>query len=140
MGCRRDTVGEISGARARLILAKLIADSHSPRFTTSTTPGFHMANTQEEIVKKYWRSNLRLLAVLLTIWFVVSFGCSILFVDELSSIPFFGFDLGFWFSQQGSIYAFVILIVVYVRLMNKLDDQVAADLSGSKKASSEDAA
>ena len=69
----------------------------------------------------YWRRNLRYLAVLLTIWFAVSYGCGILFVDELDQIRLGGFKLGFWFAQQGSIYTFVALIFVYVWLMNRLD-------------------
>jgi putative solute:sodium symporter small subunit len=55
------------------------------------------------------------------IWFIVSYGCGILFVDQLNKIQFGGFQLGFWFAQQGSIYVFVILIAVYVRMMSKLD-------------------
>ncbi|MDA1044424.1 MAG: DUF4212 domain-containing protein [Verrucomicrobia bacterium] len=71
----------------------------------------------------YWKRNLRYLAILLSIWFIVSFGCGILFVDQLDkfTIPGTGFKLGFWFAQQGSIYVFVILIAVYVFLMNRLD-------------------
>ena len=69
----------------------------------------------------YWKKNLKYLAVLLSIWFVVSFGCSILLVDKLDQIKVGGFGLGFWFAQQGSIYVFVLLIFVYVRLMNRLD-------------------
>jgi putative solute:sodium symporter small subunit len=71
--------------------------------------------------KKYWKKNLKYLAILLSIWFLVSFGFGILLVDELNSVRFGGFKLGFWFAQQGSIYVFVILIFVYIRLMNKLD-------------------
>ena len=70
---------------------------------------------------KYWKKNLQYLAVLLSIWFVVSFVLSIILVDVLSKIKIGGFKLGFWFSQQGSIFVFVIIIFVYVRLMNKLD-------------------
>ncbi|MDT7830153.1 DUF4212 domain-containing protein [Pricia sp. S334] len=69
----------------------------------------------------YWRENVRYLFILLTIWFVVSYGAGILFKDALDSIRLGGFKLGFWFAQQGSIYVFVILIFVYIRLMNKLD-------------------
>lgn len=57
----------------------------------------------------------------MSIWFIVSYGCGILFVDQLNKIQFGGFQLGFWFAQQGSIYVFVILIAVYVRMMSKLD-------------------
>ena len=71
--------------------------------------------------KKYWKTNLKYLTVLLTIWFIVSYGCGIIFVDELNTIRMGGFKLGFWFAQQGSIYVFTILIFVYIRLMNKLD-------------------
>ena len=69
----------------------------------------------------YWKKNLKYLVILLSIWFSVSFGFGILLVDELNQIQFFGFNLGFWFAQQGSIYVFVILIFVYIYLMNKLD-------------------
>jgi len=61
------------------------------------------------------------MAWLLSIWFVVSYGCGILWVEELNTIRLGGFQLGFWFAQQGSIYVFVVLIFVYVWLMNKLD-------------------
>ena len=69
----------------------------------------------------YWKENLRYLVILLAIWFLVSYGAGIIFKDALNNIRIGGFKLGFWFAQQGSIYVFVILIFVYVRLMNKLD-------------------
>ena len=71
--------------------------------------------------KAYWRANLRILAILMSIWFVVSFGCGILFVEPLNQIKLGGFKFGFWMAQQGSIFVFVALIFVYVRQMNKLD-------------------
>ncbi|MCL6273618.1 DUF4212 domain-containing protein [Muricauda sp. 2012CJ35-5] len=71
--------------------------------------------------KKYWKENLKYLSILLAIWFLVSYGFGILLVEELNTIRLGGFKLGFWFAQQGSIYVFVVLIFVYVRLMNKLD-------------------
>ena len=71
--------------------------------------------------KAYWRSNLRILVALMSVWFIVSFGCGILFVDTLNKISIGGAKLGFWMAQQGSIYIFVVLIFVYVWLMNKLD-------------------
>jgi len=74
-----------------------------------------------DLRKKYWKENLKYLTILLCIWFLVSYGFGILLVDELNTIRMGGFKLGFWFAQQGSIYVFVILIFVYVRLMNKLD-------------------
>jgi putative solute:sodium symporter small subunit len=69
----------------------------------------------------YWKENLRTVAVLLAIWFVVSYGAGILFVDWLDQFHLAGFPLGFWFAQQGSMYVFVVLIFVYVRLMNTMD-------------------
>ncbi|MDT0644118.1 DUF4212 domain-containing protein [Zunongwangia sp. F363] len=69
----------------------------------------------------YWRKNKKYLLILLSIWFIVSFGAGILFKDYLNNFHLGGFKLGFWFAQQGSIYVFVILIFVYVRLMNSLD-------------------
>tara|TARA_B100000780_G_scaffold132808_2_gene93135 strand:- start:5987 stop:6241 length:255 start_codon:yes stop_codon:yes gene_type:complete len=77
--------------------------------------------------KKYWKENLKYLAILLTIWFVVSFGFGILLVEEMNTIKIGGFKLGFWFAQQGSIYVFVILIFVYILLMNKLDKKFNLD-------------
>lgn len=77
--------------------------------------------------KKYWRENLKYLAILLSIWFLVSYVFGILLVDQLNTIRLGGFKLGFWFAQQGAIYVFVILIYVYVRLMNKLDKKYKLD-------------
>ena len=77
-----------------------------------------MQNTDH---KKYWKTNLRYLAILLSVWFLVSFVFGILLADWLDQFKFFGFKLGFWFAQQGSIYVFVILIFVYIQLMNRLD-------------------
>lgn len=71
--------------------------------------------------KAYWKRNLSTVLTLLGIWFLVSFGFGILLREALDSIQLGGFKLGFWFAQQGSIYVFVILIFVYVRIMNNLD-------------------
>ncbi|SNS10595.1 putative solute:sodium symporter small subunit [Belliella buryatensis] len=71
----------------------------------------------------YWKKNLKILSVLLVIWFVVSFGFGILLVEPLNAIRLGGFKLGFWFAQQGSIYTFVVLIFVYVVRMNMLDKE-----------------
>ncbi|MDH5181620.1 MAG: DUF4212 domain-containing protein [Gammaproteobacteria bacterium] len=72
---------------------------------------------------EYWKANLRLLAICLTIWFVVSYVFGIMLVDVLNKIHLGGYPLGFWFAQQGSIYTFVILIFVYAKQMDKLDRQ-----------------
>lgn len=83
--------------------------------------------TQKENAKAYWKENLRYLAILLIIWFIVSYVFGILLVEQLNTIKLGGFKLGFWFAQQGAMYVFVILIFVYVRLMNKLDRKYGFD-------------
>ncbi len=75
----------------------------------------------------YWEENLKIMSTLLIIWFSVSFVSGIIAVDALNSIRLGGFKLGFWFAQQGSIYIFVILIFVYVKLMNNLDKKFGFD-------------
>lgn len=75
----------------------------------------------------YWRRNLRYLAILLAIWFTVSYLFGIVLVEPLNQIRIGGFGLGFWFAQQGSIYVFVVLIFVYVWLMNRLDREFDFD-------------
>ena len=69
----------------------------------------------------YWKKNIRYISILLSLWFFVSFGCGILFVEQLNTIQIGGFKLGFWFAQQGSIFGFVAIIFTYIYLMNKLD-------------------
>ena len=79
----------------------------------------------KDALDNYWRSNLRIMAVLLVIWAFVSFGCGILFADVLNrfKLPFTGFPLGFWFAQQGSIVVFVLCILAYCLAMNRLDEK-----------------
>ena len=77
--------------------------------------------------KAYWRDNIKYVLILLAIWFAVSYGAGILFKDALNNFKIGGFKLGFWFAQQGSMYVFVILIFVYVKLMNKLDKKYGYD-------------
>ena len=81
--------------------------------------------TQAQFTKKnsQIKKNILYLRILLTIWFISSFGFGILFAENLNSFYLGGFPLGFWFAQQGSIYIFVILIFIYVYLMNKLDKE-----------------
>ena len=71
--------------------------------------------------EKYWKFNIKYVKILLTIWFTFSFLFGIILKDFLNEFSIAGFKLGFWFAQQGSIYVFVILIFVYVKLMNNLD-------------------
>lgn len=76
---------------------------------------------REENVCVYWVVNFKFIFIYFIIWFVVFYGCGILFVDVFNNIQFFGFKLGFWFVQQGLIYVFLVLIWMYVFIMNKFD-------------------
>jgi len=75
----------------------------------------------EENRKAYWKANVRLMVTLLTVWFVISYLCGIVFVEELNNIRLGGYKLGFWFAQQGSMYGFVAIIFIYARRMAALD-------------------
>jgi|TARA_B100001540_G_scaffold203026_1_gene178806 putative solute:sodium symporter small subunit len=81
----------------------------------------------------YWQLNLLILFILLSIWFLVSFGFGIIWSENLDQIKFGGFKLGFWFAQQGSIYSFVIIIFTYIFLMNKLDKKFYSDTQEKNK-------
>ena len=93
----------------------------------------HPPNTQNHTTKKnrnkkynnYWNKNLKIMSLLLFSWFFFSLGCGVLWVDFLNQwiIPGTGFKLGFWFAQQGSILAFVIIVFIYAHLMNRLDKE-----------------
>jgi putative solute:sodium symporter small subunit len=86
-----------------------------------------MAFKSEDDAKAYWKENISLMVKLMVIWFIVSFGCGILFVDELNTIRLGGYKLGFWFAQQGSIYTFVCLTFFYARKMGQLDRKYGVD-------------
>lgn len=76
-----------------------------------------------EKAQAYWKENIKTILSLLAVWFVVSLGAGVLFINQLNSIEISGVKLGFWFAQQGSIYAFVVLIFVYVYKMGKIDEK-----------------
>ena len=78
---------------------------------------------EEQKAQAYWQENIRTIIQLLVVWFIVSYGCGVLFVDLLDTIAFGGFKLGFWFAQQGSIDVFLILIFVYAKRMNAIDEK-----------------
>lgn len=90
---------------------------------TTDHPTSDIAAKEKEILRRYWRSNLKLMGVLLTVWAFVGLGCGILFADSLNRymLPGTGYPLGFWFAQQGSILTFVVLILIYALAMNRLD-------------------
>ncbi len=86
-----------------------------------------MSNTRRNI-DQYWKKNIQIVSILLVFWFLASFGFGIIFADNLDEISFFGFKLGFWFAQQGSILIFVAIIFIYIRSMKKLDLEFKEDI------------
>ena len=86
----------------------------------------------------HWGDNLRLVGICLAVWFLVSFGCGILFVDVLNRFTIGGFGLGFWFAQQGSIVVFLLVIVAYVVGMAAIDRRHGVAESDDAEASSSD--
>ncbi len=91
-------------------------------------PSHHDKDVMDESqASKYWRANIQLLCSLLIVWFVVSFGAGILFVDQLNKVHLGGYPLGFWFAQQGSIYAFVGLIFFYAWRIKIIERRFGVD-------------
>jgi putative solute:sodium symporter small subunit len=88
-------------------------------------------NSAAEAVSRYWKTNVRIMAVLLLVWAVAGLGAGILFADALSAYRIGGFPLGFWFAQQGSILVFVVLILIYAIVMNRLDRKHHEDLEAT---------
>jgi putative solute:sodium symporter small subunit len=91
------------------------------------SPSEKSDENKQSSASAYWKANLKILSVLLSIWFIVSYGAGILAADLLNTINLGGFKLGFWFAQQGSIYVFVVLIFIYIKLMNDLDKKFGFD-------------
>ena len=75
----------------------------------------------KEVAEAYWKENISLILKLLVVWFIASYGCGIIFIDELNAITFGGFKLGFWFAQQGAIYVFLVLVFVYAKKMEAIE-------------------
>lgn len=105
---------ERSDERQPTAASKPLIDVHDPRVRQS--------------IDRYWRSNVKLMIVLLLIWAVVGLGCGVLLADWLNRFRIGGFPLGFWFAQQGSILVFVVLILIYAVLMSRLDRKHHAEL------------
>lgn len=86
-----------------------------------------MAEKETNQARAYWSAIVKLTLSLLCVWFVVSFGAGILFKDILDQYSIGGAPLGFWFAQQGSIYVFVLLIVIYCWAMNRIERKLGVD-------------
>ncbi len=110
----------------------------SLRFVEGTVPVNYQDKTAENIdlhdprivdsIDRYWRKNMLIMVLLLIIWAVVGLGCGVLLADRLNHFALGGFPLGFWFAQQGSIIVFILLILAYCILLNRLDTRHAQEL------------
>ncbi len=98
----------------------------------------HLSLAVQDSLQRYWRSNLKIMMVLLVIWAMAGLGCGVLFADALNVFSLGGYPLGFWFAQQGSIIVFVLLILIYSRLLNRLDAKHHAEMECLKKRSREE--
>ena len=85
---------------------------------------------------RYWRANLRIMTILLSIWLIAGLGCGVLLADVLNQVWIGGYPLGFWFAQQGSIIVFVLLILIYCIALNRLDRRHHQILESSPEKSS----
>ena len=111
------------GLRAKLARLTTTLSPMAEHVSINNGPRRERSAAEKESLRRYWRSNLRLMAVLLGIWFIAGLGCGVLWADWLNqfTLPGTAFPLGFWFAQQGSIVVFVVVIFVYCVLMNRLD-------------------
>ena len=110
-----------SAEKANYVLVESVFSLNPDAFPNPTTPS--SMNSPKNSANAYWRANLKLVGCLLLIWFAVSFGCGILFKEELDQFYLGGAPFGFWMAQQGSILCFVGLLIAYSFFMNKLDKE-----------------
>lgn len=87
------------------------------------------SSSEQQALDKYWRTNVRIMVVLLGVWAAVGLGAGILFADVLNAYYLGGYPVGFWFAQQGSIAVFVVLILIYAFLLNRLDATYRQELN-----------
>ena len=88
---------------------------------------YSMKDSNDDRMAKYWSKNVSLMVRVFVIWFVVSFGCGIVFVDWLNQFRLGGYPMGFWFAQQGSIFVFVGLVFYYAHKMSSIDREFGVD-------------
>jgi putative solute:sodium symporter small subunit len=101
--------------------AKEASHGHQRKHAHDAPSGDAARTGNDARMRRYWQRNLRYMVVLLGIWFVAGYVLSIFFVNQLNAVHVAGFPLGFWFAQQGSMYVFVLLILAYFLLMDRLD-------------------
>ncbi len=93
----------------------------------------HLSPGVQDSLRRYWRSNVKIMMVLLVVWAACGLGCGVLFADALNAFSLGGYPLGFWFAQQGSIIVFVVLILIYALLLNRLDARHHAEIEAFRK-------
>ena len=107
-----------------------MTDPHDPPAPAASP----VSDAEAAALKRYWKANVTIMAVLLMVWAVVALGCGILFADVLNAYKLGGYPLGFWFAQQGSIIVFVFLILIYCILLNRLDNKHHEELERIRQA------
>ena len=105
----------------------------SPGGEPGPTKTSHSTLAVQDSLKRYWRSNLKIMMVLLGVWAIAGLGCGVLFADALNAFNLGGYPLGFWFAQQGSIVVFVLLILIYSLMLNRLDAKHYAEMEHLKR-------
>ena len=110
-----------------------MSHENSPGAESGSPKAPHLSGPVRDSLKRYWRSNLKIMTVLLVIWAIAGLGCGVLFADALNAFRLGGYPLGFWFAQQGSIIVFVLLILIYSLLLNRLDAKHYAEMEYLKK-------
>ena len=98
----------------------------------------YLISVIQNTLKDYWRSNVKIMMVLLGFWAIAGLGCGVIFVDALNVFSLGGYPLGFWFAQQGSIIVFVILILIYALLLNRLETKYHTKIKALRKSARKD--
>ena len=112
-----------------------MTENDPPASSAAPNPGSGNDPAVADALKRYWRTNVTIMAVLLTIWAIVGLGCGILFADVLNQYKLGGYPLGFWFAQQGSIMVFVLIILTYCILLDRLDKRHHSELEQIQRTS-----
>ena len=75
----------------------------------------------------YWRTQIQRTVILLAVWFIVGFVISIFLAEPLNNVSFGGVPFGFWMAQQGSIFVFISLVLIYTLASNQLDREAGVE-------------